>query len=218
VDSVDWVVGDTFEDSTQIGFWIEAVEFRGLDQGQDAGGTFATFVRSREEPVLAAERDGPDAPLGSVVVDLDGAVVDEASEGLPPGDGISDCLRRAGFARQLLQHPVQPGSPGLKARPGLLLPNVTASVRRSTADSGLDVVEGADVPESLLGNGCGPGYREIEGLAPHMRHAGGFQDRRELPGLTRFIQFPEAGITVGMEHAPEACQMGSRMLAFLSGE
>lgn len=59
VDPVDEVIGDAGKDLPQVGFRIEAVELCGLDQRQDRGSAFAAFVRSREQPVLAAERNAP---------------------------------------------------------------------------------------------------------------------------------------------------------------
>lgn len=44
-DPVDWVIGNTGQHGPQIGFGIDAIEFGGLDQRQDAGGAFAAFVR-----------------------------------------------------------------------------------------------------------------------------------------------------------------------------
>ena len=35
--------------------------------------------------------------------------------------------------------------------------------------------------------------------------------------LARFVEFPEACITIGMQHTPEGRQMGSWMLAFAVG-
>ncbi len=73
------------EDVTQIGFRIETVEFCGFDQREYGGGAFSAFVRSSEQPVLSAERDWPDGAFGGIVVDLNAAVINEATEGCPTG-------------------------------------------------------------------------------------------------------------------------------------
>lgn len=41
---VDLVVGDMGENVTQVGFWIDGVEFASLDQGIDGGSALATCV------------------------------------------------------------------------------------------------------------------------------------------------------------------------------
>ena len=51
------MVGNAGQHGSQIGFGVEAVEFGGFDQRQDAGGAFAALVRAGEQPVLAAETD-----------------------------------------------------------------------------------------------------------------------------------------------------------------
>ena len=44
-DAVDRVMDDAAEDVTQIGFRVEAVQFRRLDQGAPSGGKIATAMR-----------------------------------------------------------------------------------------------------------------------------------------------------------------------------
>ena len=102
------MIGDAGKDIPQVGFWIEAVELCGLDQRQDCSGAFAAFVRSREQPVLAAERNWPDRPFGRIVVDFDTAVIKETSKRFPTGQRIADRLSRPGFLRQAFEVIVQP--------------------------------------------------------------------------------------------------------------
>jgi hypothetical protein len=47
------VIGDATEDVTQIGFRVETVQFRRLDQGIHAGGTLAAAVGTGEDPMPA---------------------------------------------------------------------------------------------------------------------------------------------------------------------
>ena len=56
----DFAVGlsrQTRQDNLQISEWIVAIEFGGLDQAHDGGGTFSGAQAAGEEPVLAPERD-----------------------------------------------------------------------------------------------------------------------------------------------------------------
>ena len=45
------------EDGAEVGFRIDAVEFGGLDQRQDAGGTLAALVGAGEQPVFAPKAE-----------------------------------------------------------------------------------------------------------------------------------------------------------------
>ena len=74
VEPLGRVGGDAREQVAQVGLRIEAVELGGLDQGVDRRRPQAAVIGAGEQPVLAAERDGPDRPLGGVVVDLQTAV------------------------------------------------------------------------------------------------------------------------------------------------
>ena len=78
--AADGVVGDAAEDLSQIGFGVEAIQFGGLDEAIDGGGPLTARVRSGEQPVLPAQRHGPDRALDRIVVYRDGAVVDVAGQ------------------------------------------------------------------------------------------------------------------------------------------
>src|SRR5512132_2181276 len=54
-DAIDGVVGDAGEHVAEVGFWIEAVELGGLDQGIEGRGAFAAGVGPSKEVVLPAE-------------------------------------------------------------------------------------------------------------------------------------------------------------------
>lgn len=70
---------------------IDAVELGGFDQRQERSRAFPTFVATGEQPILATECDWPDRWFGGIVVDLDGAVVQEAAERWPTGQR-TECL------------------------------------------------------------------------------------------------------------------------------
>ena len=50
------------------------------------------FVGAGEQVVLPAECDGPHGALDGVGVQFDAAVVEEAGQAVPPGEGVADGL------------------------------------------------------------------------------------------------------------------------------
>src|SRR5512132_686082 len=54
-DAIDGVVGDAGEHVAEPGFWIEAVELGGLDQGIEGGGTITASVGPGKKVVFPAE-------------------------------------------------------------------------------------------------------------------------------------------------------------------
>jgi hypothetical protein len=77
------MVGDAGQHIAKIGFGIEAVEFGCADQAVDGGCALAARVRSGKQVVLTAQGYAARRAFGSVVVDLDVAIVDEAGQRLP---------------------------------------------------------------------------------------------------------------------------------------
>ncbi len=91
----DFAVGlsrQTRQDILQISKGIVAIEFGGLDQAHDGGGAFAGAQAIGEEPILAAERDGPDTVLDPVVVDRYLSIVKIMDQGRPALETVKrDC-------------------------------------------------------------------------------------------------------------------------------
>src|SRR5512132_3555778 len=81
-DAVDGVGGDAGEHVAEPGFWVEAVELGGFDQGVEGRGAFAAGVGAGKEVVLPAEGQWPNLPFGGVVVDLQPTVVEERRSGV----------------------------------------------------------------------------------------------------------------------------------------
>src|SRR5262249_50683414 len=70
--------------------WVDVVELGGLDQRVDGGGPPPTFIRSREGPVVAANRDTAQCPLGGIIGHAQPAVIEEAYETAPAIEAIGD--------------------------------------------------------------------------------------------------------------------------------
>jgi hypothetical protein len=93
VDLALGMIGDAGDGVAQPGFGIDLVELGGLDEAVDGGGAVAALIEACEQPVLATDRDAPQRALGSVVVDLELAVVNVASERGPARQGINVSFR-----------------------------------------------------------------------------------------------------------------------------
>ena len=76
-----------FEDVFKIGKGLDTVEFRGGDERADPGPAVAPAVRTGEQMVFAAKRNGPDGALDRIVIELDAAIVEEPAEGRPADEG-----------------------------------------------------------------------------------------------------------------------------------
>src|ERR1700726_622072 len=58
-DPIDGVIGDAGKHVAQVGFGVEAVQFRRLDQRVHGGGPLAAAVGAGEEPILSAQSNRP---------------------------------------------------------------------------------------------------------------------------------------------------------------
>ena len=88
-------VDHALEDILQLGVGLDAVELRGLDQRATTAQRSRAAVGTREQMVLAPERNGPDGALDRVVVELDAAVVEEPAQRRSSARGRSGSPRRA---------------------------------------------------------------------------------------------------------------------------
>jgi hypothetical protein len=74
------MIGDASEDVGEIGFGVEAVEFRGFDQGVQGGRSLATAIGACKEIILPADGNATYRPLCSVIVERQAAVVEASTE------------------------------------------------------------------------------------------------------------------------------------------
>jgi hypothetical protein len=93
-DAVDPVIGDAAEHLAQVDFGIEAVELGAFNEGVDRGGALAAGVGAGEQIILPAKGERANRAFGSVVADLQRAVVKVARERGPAGTSIADCFGR----------------------------------------------------------------------------------------------------------------------------
>jgi hypothetical protein len=72
-------VRHTLENVSEVGERLDVIELGGSDESADGGPACAATVGTREQVVLAPERDGPDRTLDRIVVEVDTTIVEEAA-------------------------------------------------------------------------------------------------------------------------------------------
>ena len=60
-----------------MGVWLDAVEFKGLDERRDARPCSGALIMTREQQVFPVQGNEADGALNHVAVHLDGAVIKE---------------------------------------------------------------------------------------------------------------------------------------------
>ena len=103
------MIGQAGEDVGEPGLRVDAVELGGFDERVHGGRTFATAIGAGEGPVVAADGDAAQRPLGSVVGEADPAISQEAVERGPALEGVVDRLADLGLARRAITLGAQPG-------------------------------------------------------------------------------------------------------------
>jgi hypothetical protein len=93
VDAFGRVVGQSREHVGEPSLLIDLVELRGRNQGVDDRRPPAAFIGAGECPVLAADRNRTNFPLGSVVGHAQPAIIEKAGE---PGSALEAVVDRPG--------------------------------------------------------------------------------------------------------------------------
>ena len=214
---IDHVVVDPRQGIGEVGFGIKPVQLCRLDERQSIGQPFATGIRSGEQEVLAADGDGTHGSLGRIVVDPDAAIVEEQRESVPSIEAIADGLGQVALARDLSEPLLGPAFEGVDQRPGFVLAHSLANIGGLAREGPLDIVEGADLVECLLGDLRLRSFPDIVEIAPEMGPAGGFPDLSDAGYEVRLVKLAEAGIGSGLQDAGKARQMGLGMNALAIG-
>src|SRR6266540_3826801 len=81
-------VGQTLQDVLEVSKRLDVIELCSGDQRGDDRPALRAAIGSREQVVLAAERDRADGALDRVVVEFDAPVIDEAAECAPTNECI----------------------------------------------------------------------------------------------------------------------------------
>ena len=80
------------EDIGEPSLRVDVVELGGFDERVDRGGASAAFVGAGEGPVVAADGDAAQRPLGGVVGDAQATIIEEARERGPALETVVDRL------------------------------------------------------------------------------------------------------------------------------
>jgi hypothetical protein len=115
----------------EVGVWVMPVEFGRANQAHHRGNSFARAQRSREQPVIALNRNGPDLVLNPIVVHGQMPVLDEARQRTPAFEAVVQGSGRGRAIRDLLgrqQHP-----PG-KRLTAYCLPSGSSNISNSVND------------------------------------------------------------------------------------
>lgn len=195
----------------QVGLGVNVVELAGLDERGDHRPVLGAAIGAGEESVLAGQGDGTDRSFHRVRIDLDGSVLDEAGQALPPGLRVADGLGQLALLADGPQAGLEPGLQGFEQGPGPGLARRATILGGSTADVGLDGVERHDPLQHLAGDRRGAGDGQfIEGSAD-MGPAEG-----ELH-IALLGQRAIAAIAIDLEHASEPGQMLDRLAGLAVG-
>src|SRR6516164_11647333 len=108
-----------------------------------------------EERIFSIQNNRADASLDNVGVELDAAVIEEASEPVPVVQGIADVFGDRRFAGDTCELLFEPGFERQHQRFALFLPHCAAVAGTATPDRLLDRIEGSDALESLAGDRSG---------------------------------------------------------------
>lgn len=147
------------------------VHTRRLDQTHHRCRSLARAQATGEQPVAAANGDGPDLVLDPIVVHGQFPVIGKADECSPALEAVIQRLgggRSVGHLAPLLRHPfVQ----GVQERPRSLLPNCEALLSAELLDLTLDLVNAGQLLQRTLGDLALVGRVLIEELATRVRQA-----------------------------------------------
>ena len=78
------------EDIGEPGTWIDVIELAGLDERLDGGGALTAAVGTGEGPVVPADGNAAQGPLGGIVREAGPAVVEEADHRRPALQAVLD--------------------------------------------------------------------------------------------------------------------------------
>jgi hypothetical protein len=83
IETVSGVIGDTREDISKPGLWVDVIEATCLNECAKDSGALAAAIGPTEEPGFSAKGDAAESSLRRIVGQADPAVVEEAGEDLP---------------------------------------------------------------------------------------------------------------------------------------
>src|SRR5437660_5431430 len=131
----------------------------------------AATVGAGEEMILAPERDRTDRALDDIGVDLDAAVVEEASKTVPARERVADCPGDGRLAGDGGKLGLEPQTQVIDERLGSALPRLVTLIGGKTANVGFDGIEPGDADKSLGGDRRRRLHLDLIELPTHMAPA-----------------------------------------------
>ncbi len=108
VDAAGGMFGDTGEDVSQPGLWIDVVQLGRDDEAVEDAGALAAAVGAGKQPGLSAESQTAQGALGGIGGEADPGIVEEAGKDVPTLQHVIHGDGDVGVTRQLaafLAHP-----------------------------------------------------------------------------------------------------------------
>src|SRR4029077_18995780 len=112
--------------------------------GADGAPANATAIRAGKQMVLAAECDRPDRAFDRIVVEIDTAIVEEARELVPAGEGVADRFGQGAAAWDAGKLGLQPRLHDIDQPPRSEVTGLLSLLGGAAADRGFNCVEFGD--------------------------------------------------------------------------
>ncbi len=202
IEAIDGMsVDHSLQDVLQVCVGLDFVQLAGRDQRADHRPAMSATIAAGEQVVLAAEGDGADGALDRIGVELDAAIVQEASQAVPARECIADRFSERAAAGDQAELRIEPDVQRVDDRFGEGPAFGKTVVRRLAADARLDRIELADPAQGFCCHGRRGGFGHIVELASRVAPT-----RRERDAL--FVgQLLEASVSVDMQVALEGGKM-----------
>lgn len=89
------MIGDLCQDSAEVKRGIESAELGRANESVERSCALAAGIGAKKQVILSSNRDRPERPLGSAIIDLQQTIIDIARERAPP-DRLRSRVRGAG--------------------------------------------------------------------------------------------------------------------------
>src|SRR4051794_7150821 len=201
---------DPGEHVAQVGLRINAVHLASFDVSEAMIAQCSPpAIGAGEEMIFTPERDRPDCALDDIGVDLDTAVVEEASKAVPARERVADCSGDGRFAGDGGKLGLEPKTRIVEERLGAALPRLATFVGGKTANVGFDRIERGDADKGLRRDRRRRLHLDLVELPAHVAPTESERD------VTVLSELRIGAVAIDLQDAAESCEMlgRPRMLA-----
>lgn len=156
----------------QITLWLDAVQLAGFDERSDETPGSCSLIMAGEQGILAVQRDGANGSLDRIVIDFDGAVIEEPRQPVTTLEAVADDFGHfaaLGQERQLL---LQPTEQIVDEWHGPDLTRGTTFLGTPTTELGLDLVKRGNPLQGLRSDRRRPALVDVKEVSSPMCPAG----------------------------------------------